>query len=119
TIIHLNSGRSKMRPCFDFMLEHTDPELVLFQMDGYWVVMGKESPAEYFSNYPGRFGMLHLKDGTELRQSAMVGFDAILSHTEQAGARFVILEVGQYTFEPMQSFKMSYDYLVDNFGFTN
>lgn len=104
---------------YDFMLEQTDPELVLFQMDVYWVVMGKESPVEYFSNYPGRFGMLHLKDRKELGQSGMVGFDAILSRTEQAGARFVILEVGQYSFKPMQSVKMSYDYLVDNFGFTN
>ena len=43
---------------YDYMLQHTDPELVFFQMDVYWAVIGKASPVDYFKRYPGRFTML-------------------------------------------------------------
>ena len=39
----------------DYMLENTDPDKVLFEMDVYWTVMGKASPVDYFKKYPGRF----------------------------------------------------------------
>ena len=63
---------------YDFMLQNTDPEKVFFQMDVYWVVMGRKAPVDYFNEYPGRFELLHIKDDKELGQSGMVGFDAIL-----------------------------------------
>ena len=31
---------------YDYMLQHTDPELVFFQMDVYWAVIGKASPVD-------------------------------------------------------------------------
>ena len=40
---------------YDYMLQHTDPDLVFFQMDVYWAVIGKASPVDYFKRYPGRF----------------------------------------------------------------
>lgn len=63
----------------DYMLENTDPDKVLFEMDVYWTVMGKASPVDYFKKYPGRFRLLHIKDRREIGQSGMVGFDAISS----------------------------------------
>ena len=47
---------------FDVLLANTDPSLVAFELDCGWAVAAGASPAEYFSRYPGRFRMLHVKD---------------------------------------------------------
>ena len=96
---------------YDYMLENTDPELVFFQMDVYWVVRGGQSPVDYFEKYPGRFELLHIKDNKELGQSGMVGFDAIFNHIEQSGAKHLIVEVERYNFPPLESVKLSLEYL--------
>ncbi|MDR3184802.1 MAG: sugar phosphate isomerase/epimerase [Prevotellaceae bacterium] len=96
---------------YDYMLEHTNPELVFFQMDVYWTVMGRQSPVEYFQKYPGRFALLHIKDHKELGQSGMVGFDAIFKNIDTAGAKHLIVEVESYNYTPAESVKLSLDYL--------
>lgn len=98
---------------YDYMIENTDPELVFFQMDVYWVVRGGQSPVDYFNRYPGRFTLLHIKDEKELGQSGMVGFDAIFNNTDVAGTEYLIVEVERYSFEPEKSVKLSLDYLLD------
>ena len=98
---------------YDYMLEHTNPDLVFFQMDVYWTVMGRKSPVEYFQKYPGRFTLLHIKDHKELGQSGMVGFDAIFKNTDVAGTKFLIVEVEHYNHTPAESVKISLDYLLN------
>jgi sugar phosphate isomerase/epimerase len=98
---------------YDYMLEHTNPEYVFFQMDVYWTVMGRQSPVEYFQKYPGRFTLLHIKDHKELGQSGMVGFDAIFNHLATAGTKYLIVEVEQYSYAPAESVKISLDYLLN------
>ncbi|MDR2450087.1 MAG: sugar phosphate isomerase/epimerase [Prevotellaceae bacterium] len=98
---------------YDYMLEYTNPDLVFFQMDVYWTVMGQRSPVEYFQKYPGRFTLLHIKDHKELGQSGMVGFDAIFKNTDTAGTKFLIVEVEQYNYTPAESVKLSLDYLLN------
>ena len=77
----------------DFMLENTDPQYVFFELDVYWCVYGQASPVDYFTRYPGRFTMLHIKDYCTLGESGMVGFDAIFGHAEQAGMKEYLVEV--------------------------
>jgi len=98
---------------YDYMLQNTDPEKVFFQMDVYWTVIGGKSPVEYFKAYPKRFKILHLKDEKELGQSGMVGFDAIFKNVETAGAEYFVIEVERYNFDPLESVKMSLDYLMN------
>lgn len=76
----------------DYMLTHTNPENVFFQLDVYWSMMGHASAVEYFRKYPGRFKLLHIKDKHEVGQSGMVGFDAILSNRGLAGVEDIIVE---------------------------
>ena len=97
---------------YDFLVEHTLPEFVFFQMDVYWTVMGRQSPVDYFHKYPGRFELLHIKDNKELGQSGMVGFDAIFKNTDVAGTKYLIIEVEKYNYTPAESIKMSIDYLL-------
>jgi len=97
---------------YDYMIEHTNPEFVFFQMDVYWMVIGKQSPVDYFHKYPGRFELLHIKDNKELGQSGMVGFDAIFKNTDVAGVKYLIVEVEKYNFTPLESVKRSLEYLL-------
>jgi sugar phosphate isomerase/epimerase len=96
---------------YDYMIENTNPENVFFQMDVYWVVMGQQSPVDYFNKYPGRFELLHIKDNKELGQSGMVGFDAIFENVHVAGTKYLVVEVEKYNFPPEESVKKSLDYL--------
>jgi len=96
---------------YDYMVENTDPSKVFYEMDVYWVVMGKRAPVELFKKFPGRFLVLHLKDQKELGESGMVGFDAIFKHVATSGAQYMIVEIEWYDFPPVESVKMSLDYL--------
>ena len=95
----------------DYMLEHTAPQDVFFEMDVYWTVIGKASPVDYFKKYPGRFKLLHIKDHREIGQSGMVGFDAIFANTDVAGVEHIIVELEEITADLETGLKQSIDYL--------
>lgn len=46
----------------DILMKETDPALVSYEMDIYWVVNGGADPLELLARYPGRFKMFHVKD---------------------------------------------------------
>jgi sugar phosphate isomerase/epimerase len=96
---------------YEYMLQNTDPDKVFFEMDVYWTVMGRNSPVDLFRKYPGRFLVLHIKDNKELGESGMVGFDAIFKNIGAAGTKYLIVEVEKYDMAPVDSIRMSLDYL--------
>ena len=96
----------------DYMIEHTDPNYLFFQMDVYWTVRGQQSPVDYFNKYPGRFVLLHIKDNSEIGQSGMVGFDAIFNNFDKAGAEGWVLELEHgSTPDILEGMKQSIDYI--------
>lgn len=44
------------------LLEGTDPKLVDFEMDMFWVVKAGENPEEWLKKYNNRFKLCHIKD---------------------------------------------------------
>ncbi|MCW5914968.1 MAG: TIM barrel protein [Chitinophagaceae bacterium] len=46
----------------DVLMKNTDPELVDFEMDIYWVVTSGHDPVKWINRYPGRFKLSHVKD---------------------------------------------------------
>lgn len=96
---------------YDYMLTHTDPAKVFFQMDVYWVGEGGKNPVDYFNKYPGRFELLHIKDELELGKSGKVDFESIYNNAATAGAKYMIVEVERYTGTPFEGVKESYDFL--------
>lgn len=96
----------------DYMIEHTNPEDVFFEMDVYWTVIGKSSPVDYFNKYPGRFTALHIKDHREIGQSGMVGFDAIFKNAKTAGVKHIFVELEEVTVDLDKGLKESIDYLL-------
>lgn len=98
---------------YDYMLENTDPDLVFFQMDVYWVVRGQSSPVDYFNKYPGRFKIFHIKDHREIGASGMVGYDAIFQNAKTAGLQHIIAEIESYSMPVEKSVEVSLNYLLD------
>jgi len=96
---------------YDYLLSHTDPSKVFFEMDVYWVMMGHRSAVELFKKNPGRFLVLHIKDDKELGESGMIGFDAIFNNIATAGTKYLIVEVERYDLPPFESVQKSLDYL--------
>jgi len=97
---------------YDYMIEHTNPEFVCFQMDVFWATHANASPVAYFKRYPGRFSVLHIKDVTEVGQSGLVGFDAIFDADEISGAKNYIVEMeGSAYSDILRTCQESIDYL--------
>ncbi len=97
---------------YDYMIQNTDPDLVFFQMDVYWAVIGKASPVDYFHKYPGRFKMLHIKDEMDLGKSGMVGFDAIFRNFDVAGVQDIVVEEERFPTEDWKaSMQTNIDYI--------
>jgi sugar phosphate isomerase/epimerase len=99
----------------DILMRETDPTLVSYQMDVYWVVNGGGNPVDLLQRYPGRFKMLHLKDsmGPPDHKMADVGagtidFKSILARAK--GIEDYFVERDDPT-DPMASAAASFNYL--------
>ncbi|MDO8686109.1 MAG: sugar phosphate isomerase/epimerase [Clostridiales bacterium] len=103
----------------DILFENTEPGLVMFQIDTYWVKYGGEDPAEYIKKFAGRCGMIHLKDmlGDEKRSFAEVGegildFNTIFKTAVEVGVETFIVEQDICRRPSLESAKLS----IDNIG---
>ncbi len=96
---------------YSYMLDNTDPEKVMFQIDLYWINQGGGVASEYFDKYPGRFLSFHIKDEKELGASGEMDFKSLLSMADKAGAIYHVVEVERYDYEPLVSVEKSLDYL--------
>lgn len=97
----------------DYMLENTDPEYVFFQLDLYWIAEGGKDPVDYFRRYPGRWLMFHVKDREEIGASGTMDFRPAYENAELAGMRYHVVEVEQYNYEPIESVRISLEYLLN------
>ena len=87
----------------DVMMENTDPDLVDFQMDIYWVVAAGHDPNRWFKKYPGRFSSCHVKDysGGQDPESVVLGtgtidFADVISTGYEYGLKDLIVEQEAY-----------------------
>ena len=114
---------------YDVLLGETDPAIVDFQMDLYWMIKAGGDPLAYFAKQPGRFPLVHVKDGTpspiyakgaagtkeamDQRDvgSGSIDWKAILSRHAQAGIKHYYVEHDEPGADPFASIKNSHDYL--------
>lgn len=99
------------KPVEDWMLELTDPEKVMFQLDLFWINQGGKSALDYFDRYPGRFMLWHIKDDKELGASGKMDFAPIFEAKAKAGLKYGIVEVEEYSYDPLVSVEKSLEYL--------
>jgi sugar phosphate isomerase/epimerase len=101
----------------DYMLDHTDPSLVDFEMDLYWVVFGGGDPIDFFNRHPKRFAMVHVKDSAGPPDNKMVDvgqgkidFRTIFAASDKAGIKHYFVEHDQPA-DPIATIRNSYNYL--------
>ena len=103
---------------YDMILAGTDPELVKMELDLYWITKAGQDPLKYFSAYPGRFPLIHIKDMdatprrffTEVGQGT-IDFKKILGAARKAGIKHYFVEQDETPASPFTSIKVSIDYL--------
>jgi sugar phosphate isomerase/epimerase len=97
---------------YDVLLAETDPTLVQMELDLAWARAGNADPVAYFTAWPGRFPMLHLKDlraGEEADiGTGEVDFDAVLAHADLAGLKHGFVERDNAV-DPAGSLQVSHD----------
>ena len=100
---------------YDYLLTACDPDLVKMEMDLGWISVAGKDPVSYFTKYPGRFPLVHVKDfktlphlapdqiatfdPSELEKTSMtapgsgiIDWKRILSYSDQAGIQHYFLE---------------------------
>lgn len=103
---------------YDYLLENTDPDLVKYEMDIFWVVAGGQDPIAYINKYPNRFPLGHVKDmskedpkkNTEIGSGA-IDYLTILNAAQDAGMEHFLVEQESFTRPSIESMRMNYNYL--------
>lgn len=105
------------------MMDNTDPELVYYQMDIYWVVMGGADPQEWLREYPDRWRLCHVKDrrkdatDEETHASTVVGqgsidYPSIIKTAKEIGMEYYIVEQEEFKeHTPKEAVKISAKFL--------
>jgi len=103
---------------YDVLLRETDPKLVSFEMDLYWITKGGKDPLAYFARWPGRFPMVHVKDmDATPRQffadlgTGTIDFRRIFAKGKQAGIQHYFYEQDETPGDAFASARLAYGYL--------
>src|SRR5439155_10667808 len=109
------------KPAMEIYLRNTDPALVDFEMDIYWVVTAKQDPEAWLKKYKNRFRLCHIKDriknATEKDASCILGegsinFPKIIKTAKANGMQYYIVEQERYDHSTeMDSAKADAQYL--------
>ena len=99
----------------DLLITETDPKLVAFEMDVFWVRHGGYDPLALFKKYPGRFPLLHIKDMDKSRNMVDVGqgtipWKTVIEKGKAEGVKHIFVEHDQPA-DPLASIRNSYRYL--------
>jgi sugar phosphate isomerase/epimerase len=97
---------------FDILLSETDPALVDFELDMFWVRKAGQDIVNILNRAPGRFTMAHIKDMDEQGNMVEVGtgiidFESILGNEAAIGLRHLFVEHDQPS-DPFKSAAISY-----------
>lgn len=118
---------------YDFLLDNTDKDLVKMEMDLCWISVTGHDPVSYFTRYPGRFPLVHVKDVKEIPKvapgktdeflnsdfekhemtepgSGVIDWKRIFAHADEAGIRHFFVEHDAPA-DPFASIAASYKYL--------
>lgn len=103
---------------YDLLLNGTRPSQVHFEMDLYWVVRAGQNPVEWFTKYPGRFPMVHVKDMNKQKPelntevgTGSVDFKSIFAKAKLGGIKHYIVEQENFVIDPYKSIAESSTYL--------
>ncbi len=112
---------------FEILMNNLEQELVSIQLEPFWVVIGNQDPVPLLRKYAHHIRLIHLKD---MRQYTNPTFDdnvppeafralgtgvmdlALTMHSaHNAGVAHYFVEMEQFTGDPMEGLRESYEYL--------
>ena len=100
-------------------MDNTDPELVCFQLDVYWCMIGDQDPCEWITEHSDRIKLLHIKDRWIIGDSGMMNWKNIFTRAKAVGIKHFFVELesdpkGRKQFEGVETsaqFLASQDYV--------
>jgi sugar phosphate isomerase/epimerase len=102
---------------YDVLLDNTRPELVHMEMDLGWVIAAGKDPLAYFTKYPGRFPLWHLKDMSTTEKKSVefgkgsVDIIGLMKQAKQAGMKYYFIEQEEYAVTAFDSLDYDYNWL--------
>ncbi|WP_373516533.1 sugar phosphate isomerase/epimerase family protein [Pricia sp.] len=102
---------------YDVLMDNTDDDLVHMELDLGWVVVAGKDPLDYFSKYPGRFPLWHLKDmNMDKKESTEFGkggldIASMMAHKKESGVKHIYIEQEEYASTPFESMKENMAFL--------
>jgi len=113
---------------YDVLLKETNPKLVHFELDCFWMTHAGHDPVNYFGNYPGRFPLLHIKDLKKGIPSStsfdmpygnpfvevgggVIDWKRIFKAAKRGGLKHYFVEQDTCDLPPLESIKISYEFL--------
>jgi len=102
---------------YETLMNNTDPALVHMELDLGWVVATGNDPLKYFTKYPGRFPLWHLKDmNLQKKESTEFGKGGLnilqlLQNSKASGLQYFFIEQEEYASTPFESMKENMNYL--------
>src|SRR5579863_1240855 len=114
---------------FSVLLKETDPSLVFFEMDIYWVTRAGQDPIQIINNNPGRIKMWHLKDMTQKAApsydvggqqyygevgTGIIDFKAIFREKKKSGMKYFYVEQDETSEPVFDAITKSYNYVKAN-----
>jgi sugar phosphate isomerase/epimerase len=104
---------------YDVLLDNTQPGLVHMEMDLGWVIAAGKDPMAYFSKYPGRFPLWHLKDMSLAEKKSVefgkgtVDIIGLMKQAKQAGMKYYFIEQEEYAVTAFDSLDYDYNWLAE------
>jgi sugar phosphate isomerase/epimerase len=84
---------------YDYLMSHTDKDLVKCEMDIYWVLKGGADPVKLLKKYSGRYVILHVKDMApgadqdfECPGSGIIDFTSVFRESTSQGIEHYMVE---------------------------
>ncbi len=106
---------------FDVLLKETDPSLVNFEMDIFWVTKAGVDPIQLIKSNPGRIKMWHIKDMDNTPEksftevgSGIINYKEIFKYKKESGLEYFFVEQDQVKIPVYESIAKSLQYIKKN-----
>ncbi len=107
------------------LASETDPDLVAFNIDVFWVTVGGADPVEFIAKHAGRAGYFHFKDGRRNADgqveflelgSGMIDLVGAYDAALKAGAEWIVAEQDRTALPHLESVTRSRLYMKETLG---